>query len=141
MKLPEITPVLVVALLLCSCGSSSPPADSNGDSPEGVIMKTYVAILEGDYELAKKNFSPEFIEELITKNGSTFEEYCENTEGWKREWLRVKVVGNDYNKDMWRVKVIPDEGKGAENRPGVVHDLYIIDGAWKIIFWNHYPKS
>ena len=34
-----------------------------------------------------------------------------------------------------------DEGKGAGNGPGIVHDFYQIDGVWKIVFWNHYPKT
>ncbi len=50
-------------------------------------------------------------------------------------------MGNDYNDDLWRVKIIPDEGEGAGNRPGIVHDLYRIDGKWEIVFWNHYPKT
>lgn len=134
--------VLLVAVpFLAGCSEDKPPLDANGKRPEQVLMDTYVLILNDEYEAAKSNFSPEFIEELITKNNSTFGEYTRNTEGWKVEWLKTKLVGNDYNDNLWRVKIIPDEGKGANNRPGIVQDLYLIDGVWKIVFWNHYPKS
>ena len=133
--------VLTIALLIFGCSESKPPVDSNGNTPQQVLMETYTLILNGKYDQAQNNFSPEFIEELITKNNSTFTEYCSNTDGWKVEWLKTKLVGNDYNDNMWRVKIIPDEGKGAENRPGIVQDLYLIDGVWKIVFWNHYPKT
>ena len=64
-----------------------------------------------------------------------------STEGWQASRLTTGLVGNDYNDDLWRVKIIPDEGKGKNNGPGIVQDLYMIDGVWKIVFWNHYPKS
>ena len=133
--------LLIAVFIMFGCGAKETPKDSNGLSPEQVLMNTYTLILDGKFEAAQKNFSPEFIEEMITKNKSTFVEYCKNTEGWKKEWLKTKLVGNDYNDNIWRVKIIPDEGKGANNRPGIVQDLHIIDGTWKIVFWGHYPKS
>ncbi len=98
-------------------------------------------ILKGKYAEAQNNFSPEFIKEFVTTKNTTFVEYASNTNGWKVEWLKTKLVGNKYNDEMWRVKIIPDEGKGNRNGPGIVQDLYLIDGVWKIVFWNHYPKS
>ena len=136
-----IIAMLAGALLIFGCSENKPAVDSNGKTPQQVLMETYTLVLEGKYDEAKNNFSPAFIEELITKNNSTFAEYVSNTEGWKVEWLKTKLVGNDYNDNLWRVKIIPDEGKGANNGPGIVQDLYLIDGAWKIVFWNHYPKS
>ena len=105
-------------------------------------METYVLILNEKYEEAKNNFSPEFIETIVTKNNPTFVEYARKyTKNWKVEWLKTKLVGNNYNDNVWRVKIIPDEGKGALNGPGIVQDFYIIDGAWKIVFWGDYPES
>ena len=132
---------LAAICFLLGCSVKEPPRDSSGKTPQQVLMDTYVLILEGKYEDAKNNFSPEFIEEFVTKKNITFVEYCGNTKGWKSEWLKTKLVGNDYNDELWRVKIIPDEGKGSENSPGIVQDLYIIDSVWKIAFWNHYPKS
>ncbi len=137
----QIVIIALTALLAFGCTSKEAPVDSQGKTPQQVMMETYTLILEGNYSEAKKNFNPEFIDAVITKNNSTFEEYCKNTEGWKISWLKTKVKGNDYNDNLWRVKIIPDEGKGANNGPGVVQDLYIIEGKWKIVFWNHYPKS
>ncbi len=133
--------VLAAILFLAGCSVNEPPSDLNGKTPQQVLMDTYVLILDGKYAEAQKSFSPEFVETMITKNNMTFDEYCRNTNGWKVEWLKTERVGNKYNDEMWRVKIIPDEGKGNENGPGIVQDLYLIDGAWKIVFWNHYPKS
>ena len=104
-------------------------------------MDSYVLILERKHAEAEKNFSPAFIEELITSKNTTFVEYCSMTDGWKVEWLKTKLMGNEYNDDVWRVMIIPDEGKGKENRAGIVQDLSMIDDVWKIVFWGHYPKS
>lgn len=131
---------LLLALLL-GCTKAEPPLDSNGYTPQQVLLTTYIAIVEGRLDDAKANFSPTFIETMITKNNSTFAEYCKNIEGWQVEWLKTKLMGNDYNDELWRVKVIPDEGKGKENRPGIVQDLALIDGQWKVVFWGNYPKS
>jgi len=132
---------LSLIVFLNSCGTKNAPLDDNGKSPEQVMMETYQLIIDGDYEAAIKNFSPEYIKEFLTDKNITFEEYCKQAEGWQKEWLRTELVGNDYNENIWRVKIIPDEGKGKENRPGIVQDLHMIDGSWKIVFWNHYPKS
>lgn len=141
MKPAKTLIIFAFSALLASCSPTEAPVDSTGKTPQQVMMETYTMILEGKYTEAEKNFSPQFIEELITKNNSTFVEYCGNTTGWQISWLKTKVVGNDYNDKLWRVKIIPDEGKGKDNGPGIVQDLYIIDGKWQIVFWGHYPKS
>ncbi len=133
--------LLAAILFLMACSVKEPPKDSNGKTPQQVIMDTYLLILKGKYAEAQNNFSPEFIKEFVTTKNTTFVEYASNTNGWKVEWLKTKLVGNKYNDEMWRVKIIPDEGKGNRNGPGIVQDLYLIDGVWKIVFWNHYPKS
>ena len=132
---------LAAAAFLAACGPGEPPLDANGQTPEQVLLETYVQIVEGNFDQARNHFSPQFIDEFVTSKSQTFEQYCSNTAGWKTEWLKTKLVGNDYNDDIWRAKVIPDEGKGAENGPGIVHDFHLIDGVWKIVYWNHYPKS
>ena len=133
--------IICSLVLIFGCSQAPPPLDSNGKSPDTVLMETYVLILEGKLDEAHQNFAPEYIKALITDNKSTFEEYCSNTSEWKVEWLKTTVMGNDYNKDLWRVRIFPDEGKGNENMAGIVQDMYIVDGSWKIVFWDHYPKS
>ena len=134
--------VILFGLFFVSCGGSNqPPLDSKGHSPEDVLLSTYKQILKGDYSSAQESFSQAFIEEFVTTKNITFEEYCNPTEGWQEEWLKTKLMGNDYNDDIWRVKIIPDEGKGKHNGPGIVQDLRMTDGEWKIVFWGHYPKS
>lgn len=138
----QLFTTLTVILFLTACSTKEPPNDSNGETPSQVLMETYVLILNEKYEEAKNNFSPEFIETIVTKNNATFVEYARKyTKNWKVEWLKTKLVGNNYNDNVWRVKIIPDEGKGALNGPGIVQDFYIIDGAWKIVFWGDYPES
>ena len=90
---------------------------------------------------ALANFSDEFIEEFLTSKNVTFEEYCSYAKDWKVEWLRTELIGNDYNKNVWRLKIITNEGKGEHNGAGAVQDLYKINGKWKIVFWGDYPKS
>lgn len=133
--------IVAAAACIAGCGPGEAPLDTNGQTPQQVLMDTYVQIVEGDYDEAQTRFSAEFLEEFVTGKNKTLAEYSSNTAGWQVEWLKTKLVGNDYNENMWRAKVIPDEGKGAENGPGVVHDFYLIDGVWKIVFWNHYPKT
>lgn len=137
----KLLAALAAAACLTGCSPGEPPLDANGQTPQQVLMETYVQIVEGDYDEAQTHFGAEFLEEFVTGKNKTLAEYSNNTAGWKTEWLKTKLVGNDYNDDMWRVKVIPDEGKGAQNGPGIVHDFYLIDGVWKIVFWNHYPKT
>ncbi len=132
--------LLAVMLPLHGCGPK-PPVDSQGKTPQQVLMETYTLILEGQYARAQKNFSPRFIEDLITRNNSTFIEYCRKTQGWRADWLRAKLIDNDYNDNLWRVQLFPDNGKSEENRSGIVHDLTIVDGRWTIVFWGHYSKS
>ena len=131
-----------VAFLLTGCGTPDPPTDSAGKGPDEIMLETYQLILAGNFAEAEKSFSPKFLDEFVVSKGKTFDFYCgEYTKGWKPEWLKTQVMGNDYNQDIWRVKIIPDEGKGAENRPGIVQDLILVEGAWQIVFWGHYPKS
>lgn len=133
--------LLAPIIFLIGCGVKEAPLDTNGKTPQQVMMDTYVLILEGNYAEAQENFSAEFINEFITTKNTTFVDYCSMTDGWKVEWLKTKLLGNDYNDNVWRVRIIPDEGKGNENRAGIVQDLHLIDGVWKIVFWGHYPKS
>ncbi|MCB1197604.1 MAG: hypothetical protein R3A45_06075 [Bdellovibrionota bacterium] len=128
-------------ILLLACEKSKAPLDSNHQSPEDVMLSTYTLIVNGEYDRARQNFSDQFIDIMLTKHHITFEKYCENTKGWKVQWLKTQSMGNQYNKDMWRVKIIPDEGKGPNNGPGIVQDFYLIDGQWKIVFWGDYPKT
>ena len=131
---------LAALALLLGC-SEKPPVDAQGKTPQQVLMETYNLILDGQYAQAQQAFSPQFIQALITDNNLTFVDYCGNIKGWQPEWMKTKLMGNDYNDDVWRVKLIPDEGKGKENRPGIVHDMHIVDGKWTIVFWGHYPKT
>ena len=141
-KVTQFATLVAITTVLIGCSKKEAPKDSKGKSAELVLMDTYKLILQKKYDEAKKNFSPKFIEEFVTTKKTTFEAYAsKDTKGWKVEWLKTKVMGNDYNDKMWRVKIIPDQGKGAQNGPGIVHDFYIIDGTWKIVFWNNYPKS
>ena len=133
--------LLAPIIFLIGCGVKEAPLDTNGRTPQQVMMDTYLLVLEGNYAEAQKNFSAEFINEFITTKNTTFVDYCSMTDGWKVEWLKTKLLGNDYNDNVWRVRIIPDEGKGKHNRAGIVQDLYLIDGVWKIVFWGHYPKS
>ena len=136
----------VTAFLLSSCAPAEAPQDSNGKTPQHVLLETYVHIAEGNYDKARKNFSQAYLDGFVLKNGSTFVSFHSNpkgidTTGWETEWLQTELIGNDYNANVWRVQLIVDEGKGNSNRPGVVHDLHIVDEVWKIVFWGDYPKS
>ena len=82
-------------LLLTGCSVKEAPTDSNGKTPQQVLMETYVLIVEGKHDEAKNHFSAEFIKEFVTDKNMTFADYCSNTKGWKVEWLKTKVVGND----------------------------------------------
>ena len=132
--------------LLLGCSSQKAPIDRNGKTPQQVLLETYTLITQGKYVDAKKNFSDRYIEELITSKGRTFFDFHSDphgvdTRGWKIEWLKTNLIGNNYNDNVWRANLDVDAGKGKENPPGVVHDFHIIDGAWKIILWSVYPKS
>jgi len=54
--------ILLLTALLLGCGSTPPPRDANGHSPEDVMLATYTAILENRYDEALSNFSAEYIE-------------------------------------------------------------------------------
>lgn len=131
---------------MIGCSIKEAPLDSNGNTPQQVLLETYTLIAEGKYDVAKNNFSQDYIEEFISKKNLSFVEFHSNkqgidTRGWEVKWLKSNLMGNDYNNDVWRAEIIVDEGKGKNNRPGVVHDFYIIDDVWKIVFWGDYPRS
>ena len=136
------TLIATLSFVLVSCEKPSAPLDSSGSGPDEVLLSTYKLILAGDFSKAENSFSPEFLQEFVVSKGKTFEGYAqEYTKGWKPEWLKTEVMGNDYNSAVWRVKLIPDEGKGAGNGAGIVQDLAMMDGKWRIVFWGHFPKS
>lgn len=147
MKLTHLLIITFIsAVFLIGCSTKEAPLDSNGKTPQQVLLETYVLITEGKYDKAELNFSPKYIKDFITGRNLTFIQFHSNkqgidTRGWDVKWLKTSLKGNDYNKNVWRVKLVVDEGKGANNRPGVVHDLHLIDGVWKIVFWGDYPKS
>jgi len=131
--------ITLAAALLVGCTANRPPVDSQGKTPQQVVKETYTLILQGQYAQAQSNFSPKFIQALITNNNQTFIDYCAKTRGWHPDWLKARIVGGERNENLWRVKLIPDNGKG--DHPGIVHDLYMVDGKWTIVFWGHYAKT
>jgi len=138
--------VFFAVTLLLGCAPKEAPLDANGKTPQQVLLETYTLITQGNYEDAKRNFSERYIEELITSKGRTFVDFHSDSRGidtreWKIEWLKTNLVGNDYNDNVWRANLDVDAGRGKGNPPGVVHDFYIIDGAWKIVLWSDYPGS
>ena len=147
MKLHHLLAATFIAVcFLIGCSEKEAPQDSNGKTPQQVLLETYTLIAESQFDKAKENFSPKYIKDFMTSKNMTFIEFHSNeqgidTRGWDVKWLKTNLVGNDYNDNVWRAKLIVDEGKGAHNRPGVVHDFHIIDGVWKIVFWGDYPKS
>jgi hypothetical protein len=132
---------LAMAALLAGCNSDKPPVDSLGKTPQQVVKETYTLILEGQYAQASSNFSAKFIQELITNNDRTFIDYCASTSGWRPDRLKAELVGKAYEANLWRVKLIPGDDQGHVDRAGVVHDLYMINGRWTIVFWGDYPKT
>ncbi len=133
--------VTLAAALLFGCSAHRPPVDSQGKTPQQVLKETYTLILEGQYARAQSNFSPKFIETLITNNNMTFVDYCAKTRGWRPDWLKTQVVGRAHDDNLWRVKLISSDAKGNADRSGVVHDLYLVNGKWTIVFWGDYPKT
>lgn len=138
--------VLIVLVLVTGCAGKKAPLDANNRTPAQVLLETYQLIVQGDYAAAERNFSARYVEELITSKGSDFVAFHQNPNGidvraWQVAWLKSELVGNDYNDNVWRAKIIVDAGKGKENPPGVVHDFHLIDGVWKIVLWSDYPKS
>jgi len=138
--------LFMMMIIIVSCSKQEAPLDSNGKTPQQILLETFVLITEGKYDEAKNNYSPDYIKEFISGKDLTFVEFHTNkrgidTTGWEVKWLKSNLIGNDYNDNVWRAEIVVDEGKGSHNRPGVVHDFYLIDGVWKIVFWNHYPKK
>lgn len=141
MRLAGAVLIALVAALLFGCSADRPPVDSQGRTPQQVVTETYTLILEGQYARAESNFSPKFIDSLITNNNFTFIDYCSKTRGWRPDRLKTTLVGRAHNDDLWRVKLVSDDGSGSAARSGVVHDLYLVDGKWTIVFWGDYPKT
>lgn len=137
----QIAIPIALSSLLLACSETPPPVDADGKTPDQVLLETYTMMVSGQCEEAMDKFSDAYLQKFLTDKNKSHEEYCVTTDGWQVSWLKAKNMGNDYNSELWRVKIIPDEGKGASNRPGVVHDLRIIDGQWKVVFWGDYPKS
>lgn len=137
----RILAMFATAALLGGCNMDRPPVDSRGMTPQQVVKETYALILEGQYAQARSNFSAKFIRELITNNNRTFIDYCASTNGWRPDRLKTKLVGKAYDQDLWRVKLIPGNGDEKVDRAGVVHDLYMINGKWTIVFWGDYPNT
>ena len=138
--------VIIASFMFLGCGKKEAPIDANGKTPQQVLLETYSLITQGEYETGMKNFSVQYIEELITSKDQTFVQFHSNPQGidtrnWKVEWLKSNLVGNDYNDNVWRANLDVDAGKGKDNPPGVVHDFHLIDGVWKIVLWSNYPKS
>ena len=92
--------IIISILLILGCTTKTAPLDSEGKSPEQVMMETYTMIVEGNLDGALANFSKEYIEEFLTSKNVTFEEYCSYAKDWKVEWLRTELMGNDYNKNV-----------------------------------------
>jgi len=132
---------LAMAALMAGCDGEQPPVDSQGKTPQQVVKETYALILQGQYDRARGNFSPKFIQELITNNNRTFIDYCASTRGWRPDRLKTKLLGKAYDEDLWHVKLIPGDDNAKTESAGVVHDLYRINGKWTIVFWGDYPKT
>lgn len=132
---------IAALLLITACSPMESPRDTNGSKPEDIMLKIYIHFSNNECDKARQYFSAEYIATIITGNKLSFTDFCQKYTSWQEKWLRVELVGNDYNKDLWSVRVIPDEGLGKKNRAGAVQEFYMIDGQWKIVFWNHYPKS
>ena len=137
----SILATLAMVALLGGCNVDRPPVDSRGKTPQQVVKETYALILAGQYALARSNFSARFIHELITNNDRTFIDYCASTKGWRPDKLKAELVGKAYDENLWRVKLIPGDDNEKADRAGVVHDLYMIDGKWTIVFWGDYPNT
>jgi len=143
----KIKILMVVILFLSACNEvKQAPLDTQGLTPEQVMFKIFVLITKGYYEEAETHYSKQYINEFMTKKNISFKEYHENsrgidTRGWLQQTLRTEPVGNNYNKDVWRVNLNVDEGKGKSNPVGVVHDFYLINGFWKVVFWGDYPRT
>ena len=91
----QLFTTLTVILFLTACSTKEPPNDSNGETHYQVLMETYVLILNEKYEEAKNNFSPEFIETIVTKNNATFVEYA-------RKYTKKLEGGVVKNKTGWK---------------------------------------
>ena len=137
----SILATLAMVALLGGCNADRPPVDSRGKTPQQVVKETYALILEGQYAQARSNFSAKFIQELITNNDRTFIDYCASTKGWRPDRLKTQLIGKAYDGDLWRVKLIPGDDNEKTDRAGVVHDLYMINGNWTIVFWGDYPNT
>ena len=137
--LTRFIPAVLVLMLVAACGNEPPPTDAQGQSPDDVLLATYLKILGGDLAAAKQAFDPRLLKAVLPPtNPDTFESfYQKQTADWQPGLLRTKIVGNDYSAQVWRVRIWSDDGSGSA---GAVQDLALIDGEWKIVFWGDYPK-
>jgi len=135
-----------IFLLLVACNKEpQAPLDSDGLTPEQVILNIFTLIIKEDFEGAKNHYSKKYIYEFMTQKNISFEDFHKNprgidTRGWQVKNLKTEALGNHYNVNVWRAGLIVDEGKGKSNPPGAVHDFYLIDGTWKVVFWGDFPK-
>ncbi|MGD2141321.1 MAG: hypothetical protein PVH25_13055, partial [Burkholderiales bacterium] len=128
-------------MALAGCITQGPPVDSLGKTPQQVLEETYTLILQGQYARAQANFSPQFIRDLITNNNSTFIEYCARTRNWRPRGLKTTLLGNSFNDNLWRIKLTAVDGKDGQDRTDIIHDLYMVDGKWTIVFWGDYQHA
>ncbi len=106
------------------------------------MMIAYEAAMTGDWQPMQILVSPSYLE-AINPNDLPFEtamDQYETLSTWTRTNLRTQLVGNDIHPEMWRVRIYSDDGLGASNPAGIVHDLVMIDGEWRIVFWGDYAN-
>ena len=138
---------LIIAVLICltsaACGKVAPPVDSAQQTPEQVVMKTYELMFKGDFEAAKAMFDQRLLNAVFpsTHPQGFAGHYQEQIAPWTQANLQTKVIGNDYNKEVWRARVWSEDDKGAEDPAGAQHDLAIIDGRWLLVNWSDFPKN
>ena len=136
--------LLALLVLLTGCASDAPPpVDKNGKTPDAVVVDAYRQMFAGNFESARSHFDDRLINAIFPPtNPENFESFFKKQiVPWKMEQLKTVVEGTPYNDNVWRVNINIDAGKGKNNPGGAVHDLALIDGAWKFVFWGDYPKS
>lgn len=134
--------LVLITLAALGCSSPPPPTDSAGNSPEATLKTAYELILAGDFADAEKHFDERLIKAVLppTHPDDFTSFYKKQTENWKAERLQTELKGNDYNDNVWRVRIWSEEGRGKDNTPGAMQDLAQINGVWKIVFWGDYEK-
>ena len=140
----QLALTILISLTVAACGKNAPPpTDSAGQTPEQVVMKAYEFMFSGDFEGAKALFDERLIKAIFppTHPQGFTGHYQEQIEPWTLANLKTKIIGNNYNDDVWRVRIWSEDGKGAENPAGAQHDLAIINGRWLLVNWSDFPKS